>query len=120
MMIDDHTKSTEALKQAAAQAGQAGQNLAMPETLDAEHRAQVDILKTMSGPDFDREYLSQQTAAHRKALALLKSYGPAGDNAELRQFAQGAIPAVQMHAEWLDQNSPSPSATAGTPGATMD
>lgn len=120
MMIDDHTKSTEALKQAAAQAGQAGQNLAMPETLDAEHRAQVDILKTMSGPDFDREYLSQQTAAHRKALALLKSYGAAGDNAELRQFAQGAIPAVQMHAEWLDQNSPSPSATGGTPGATMD
>jgi putative membrane protein len=116
MMIDDHGKSTEALKQAVAQSGQ---TVAMPEALDAEHRAQVDILKTMNGPAFDREYLSQQSAAHRKALALLKSYGAAGDTAELRQFAQSTIPTVQMHAEWLDQNSPSPSATGGTPGATM-
>jgi putative membrane protein len=116
MMIDDHGKSTEALKQAVAQSGQ---TVAMPEGLDAEHQAKVDMLKTMNGPDFDREYLSQQAAAHRQALALLKSYGAAGDNAELRQFAQSTIPTVQMHAEWLDQNSPSPSATGGTPGATM-
>jgi putative membrane protein len=38
----------------------------------------------------------------------------------LRQFAQSTIPAVQMHHDWLDQNSPSPGATGGTPGATMD
>jgi putative membrane protein len=116
MMVTDHSQSSEALKDAVAASGQ---SLAMPGKLDAEHQAQVDILESLEGPDFDREYMSQQMAAHRKALALLKSYGGNGDVAELRQFAQSAIPTVQKHHDWLDQNSPSPSATGGTPGTTM-
>lgn len=117
MMVDDHTKSTQALKQAVAASGR---TIPMPTELDSEHQAQADILKSLNGADFDREYLSQQTAAHRKALSMLKAYGAGGDTAELRQFAQSTIPAVQMHHDWLDQNSPSPGATGGTPGATMD
>lgn len=117
MMITDHTRSSEALKEAVAASGQ---TLAMPDALDSEHKAQVDILESLSGEDFDREYISQQTAAHRKALTLLKAYAGNGDSAELRQFAQGAIPTIQKHADWLDNNSPSPGATGGTPGATMD
>lgn len=117
MMIADHTQSSKALKDAIATSGQ---NLALPGKLDSEHQAQVDILESLNGTDFDREYMSQQMAAHRKALALLKSYGGNGDVAELRQFAQATIPAVQKHHDWLDQNYPSPGATGGTPGATMD
>lgn len=117
MMITDHTRSSQALKDAVAASGQ---TLAMPDKLDSEHQAQVDILGSLNGTDFDREYISQQTAAHRKALTLLKAYGGSGDSAELRQFAQGSIPTIQKHADWLDNNSPSPGATGGTPGATMD
>lgn len=117
MMVADHTQSSKALKDALSTSGQ---NLALPGKLDAEHQAQVDILESLNGPDFDREYMSQQMAAHRKALALLKTYGASGDVAELRQFAQATIPTVQKHHDWLDQNYPSPGATGGTPGATMD
>lgn len=117
MMVADHTKSSQSLKDAA---GQSGQTLTMPTQLDAEHQAQIDILRSLNGEEFDREYMSQQMAAHRKALTLLKAYGGNGDVAELRQFAQSTIPVVQKHHDWLDQNSPSPSATGGTPGATMD
>lgn len=117
MMIDDHTQSSQALKQAVAETGQ---GYTMPTELDAEHRAQIDILKSLNGPDFDREYMSQQMAAHRKALTMLKAYGAGGDRAELRQFAQATIPAVQKHHDWLDKNGASPSATGGTPGAAMD
>ncbi|MCL9999491.1 MAG: DUF4142 domain-containing protein [Erythrobacter sp.] len=117
MMITDHSRSTQALKDAVAASGQ---TLAMPDRIDSEHQAQVDILESLNGPDFDREYISQQTAAHRKALTLLKAYGAGGESAELRQFAQSTIPTIQKHADWLDNNSPSPSATGGTPGATMD
>lgn len=116
MMINDHTRSTQALKDAVAASGQ---TLAMPERLDSEHQAQIGILEGLNGSDFDREYLSQQMAAHRRALDLLKAYGGDGDVAELRQFAQATIPIVQKHHDWLDQNSPSPGATGGTPGATM-
>lgn len=117
MMATDHTRSSQALKEAIATSGQ---SLALPQKLDTEHQAQIDILKSLNGADFEREYLSQQMAGHRKALTLLKSYGGNGDIAELRQFAQATIPAVQKHHDWLDQNAPIPGATGDAPGAAMD
>ncbi|MFM7349161.1 MAG: DUF4142 domain-containing protein [Erythrobacter sp.] len=121
MMIADHTKSSEAMKQAIAASGQ---TLAMPASLDATRQSQIAVLNRLEGQDFEREYLNQQMAAHREALALLKSYAGSGDTAELRQFAQSTIPAVQKHHDWLETNAPgasparaTPSATGGTPGA---
>jgi putative membrane protein len=117
MMVAEHTKSWQALKDAATQSGR---TLTMPTQLDFERQGRIDILRSLNGEEFDREYMSQQMAAHRKALMLLKAYGGNGDVAELRQFAQSTIPAVQKHYDWLEQNSPSLSATGGMPAARMD
>jgi putative membrane protein len=110
-MVADHTKSAKALKDAI---GGAGQDFSMPANLDTEHQAQIDVLQSLQGAAFDREYISQQMAAHSKALALLKAYGGEGDDAELRQFAQSTIPVVQKHHDWLQSNA-SDAATAQTP-----
>lgn len=109
MMVDDHTKSSAALEDAV---GDAGQDFSMPASLDTERQAQIDVLQSLQGNAFDREYLSQQTAAHARALELLKSYGASGDVAELRQFAQSTIPVVQKHKDWLDTNPIAPDASA--------
>ena len=109
MMVADHTKSSRALQQAI---GGVGQDFSMPATLDAEHQTQVDILQSLQGDAFDREYLTQQMAAHRKTIALLKTYGGNGDDAELRQFAQSTIPVVQKHLDWLESNAPMAAAVA--------
>ncbi len=121
MMIADHTKSSKALKDAVSASGQ---TLAMPSKLNAEHQSLIDALGGLQGQDFETEYVAQQMSAHRKALDLLKSYAGGGDVAELRQFAQATIPAVQKHSDWLDTNASAtspmrklPEATGGTPGA---
>lgn len=105
MMVTDHSKALETLEDAV---GSSGQTLALPINLDADHQAKVDILQSLQGAAFDREYLSQQMTAHREALTLLKAYGGEGEIAELRQFAQGAIPTVQTHHDWLEKNTPQP------------
>ena len=111
MMVAEHSKALETLEDAV---GSSGQTLALPINLDADHQAKVDILQSLQGAAFDREYLSQQMTAHREALTLLKAYGGEGEIAELRQFAQGAIPTVQKHHDWLEKNTPQPgSAMAG-------
>ena len=112
MMVADHTKSSKALEDAV---GGAGEDFSMPASLDTEHQAQIDILQSLQGAAFDREYLTQQMAAHREALALLKAYGASGDVADLRQFAQSTIPVVQKHRDWLDANSPAAAGSGGTP-----
>ena len=116
MMITDHTRASVTLKDAV---NASGQSLALPERLDSEHQAKIDILESLNGADFEREYLGQQMAAHGKAMTMLRTYVDNGDLAELRQFAQATIPVVQKHHDWLDQNTPRPGSDTDTPmGAT--
>ena len=115
MMVTDHSKALETLEDAV---GSSGQTLALPINLDADNQAKVDILQSLQGAAFDREYLSQQMTAHREALTLLKAYGGEGEIAELRQFAQGAIPTVQKHHDWLEKNTPQPGTAMAAGQAT--
>lgn len=115
MMIADHTNSSEALKNAVQQSGK---SLTMPASLDATRQSQIAVLNRLDGQDFEREYMNQQMAAHRQALDLLKAYAANGDTAELRQFAQSTIPAVQKHHDWLETNASGTSPVRATPGAT--
>lgn len=122
MMVADHAKSSQALKEAVTASGQ---SLAMPASLDATRQSQLAVLNRVDGQDFEREYMNQQMAAHQQALEMLKTYAASGDTAELRQFAQSTIPAVQKHHDWLETNAPgtsparaTPDATGGTPGQT--
>lgn len=122
MMIADHTRSSQAMKEAVSASGQ---SLAMPTKLDAEYQAMIDRLNGLSGQEFEAEYMTQQMAAHRKTLDLLKSYAGGGDVADLRQFAQTTIPDVQKHSDWLNTNASASSplrdaseGNGGAPGAT--
>lgn len=101
MMVTDHTKSSQDMKALVARAELGVQP---PARLDAEHQAMIDRLKAASGEAFDREYMAQQMAAHRKALALHQGYAQSGDNAELKGFASKVVPVVQKHYDWLEQN----------------
>ena len=87
----DHEKSTADLKSAA------GAAITVTPRLDSEKRSMLDQLKAASGSEFDRLFVEKQTAAHRKALALLQSYAASGDNPALKSFAAKAATAVQGH-----------------------
>ncbi|PXW76337.1 putative membrane protein [Blastomonas natatoria] len=99
-MVEDHTKSSQDMKAMVAQANLGAQP---PARLDDEHQAMIDRLKAARGEAFDREYMSQQMAAHRKALALHQGYAQNGENTELKGFAAQVIPVVQKHHDWLEQ-----------------
>ena len=101
MMVTDHTKSSQDMKAMVSKANLGAQP---PARLDAEHQAMIDRLKAAKGEAFDREYMSQQMAAHRKALALHQGYAQSGDNTELKGFATQVIPVIQKHHDWLEQN----------------
>lgn len=103
MMVTDHTRSTQGLREAIAGSGQTP---AMPDALDIEHQSQIDTLRNLDGADFDRQYMTQQRVAHERALDLLQSYANNGDVPALRQFAQTTAPVVQKHHDWILQNNP--------------
>ena len=68
MMIDDHTKAGDELKQIAAQ-----YNLQQPAGLDEKHRDLRDRLAKLSGAEFDREYIDAMIDSHQDVVDKLQS-----------------------------------------------
>jgi putative membrane protein len=99
MMITDHAKTTQGVKDAAAKA-----NLTVPPpALSTEQQQMMDMLKPLSGTEFDTTYLQQQLTGHQQALALMQNYAESGDTPALQDAARTAIPIVQKHLARLQE-----------------
>ena len=94
MMIADHTKSTDALKKAITDSGQA---ITPPAALPDDLKGKLDDLTRADAKDFDKNYMDNQVDAHQAALDLLQRYAQDGDVAQIKTFAADTAPTVQKH-----------------------
>jgi len=99
MMITDHTKTTQGVKDAAKKA-----NLTVsPPELSADQQQKMSDLQPLSGADFDKAYLDQQLPAHQQALDMMQNYVANGDTPALQDAAKTAIPIIQKHIARLQE-----------------
>jgi putative membrane protein len=106
MMIDDHTKSTNALValggiskaslKAKMKPGHDGK-FAANDLLDSDHANELNSLDSKSNDDFNKTYIDDQVKGHEDMVSLLEDYGKNGDNAKLRAFANKILPTVKLH-----------------------
>src|SRR5262245_2238577 len=68
MMIDDHTKAGDELKQIAT-----SNSIPVDTTIDNKHKGLMDKLSKLSGADFDKEYMSAMVDDHQDAVRDLRS-----------------------------------------------
>jgi putative membrane protein len=68
MMIDEHSKAGDALKQVASR-----YNFTPPATLAEEHRELRDRLSRLQGAEFDREYMQAMVDSHENVVDHLES-----------------------------------------------
>lgn len=99
MMIDEHTKSTAKVKQAAS-----GQNVtaAAPQLMPDQQRM-LDEIKNADAANVDRTYLANQRTAHTAALALHQGFSAAPNAGALGKAAGEIAPVVQKHLTELDR-----------------
>jgi putative membrane protein len=95
-MIADHTKTTAELK-AAVGKGQA--HATLPTDMSSSQQSMMATLKDLRGPDFDKQYHSDQVTAHEDAVSLFQRYGKGGADAGLKQWAATTAPALERHLE---------------------
>jgi putative membrane protein len=93
-MIDDHTKTTEELK---AAAGKGEAHAAVPNDMSSSQQTMLGNLNGMRGPDFDRQYHSDQVSAHKDAVSLFQRYGKGGEDTGLKDWAAKTAPALEQH-----------------------
>ncbi|RYD79228.1 MAG: DUF4142 domain-containing protein [Verrucomicrobiaceae bacterium] len=113
-MIEDHTKSSQELKQIASQC-KIDLKVEVPE-------AKKDMLQEItqkSGAEFDQAYMEHQLAAHRMAVAHFQNGAELLKNQELQRFAQKTLPVIQGHLTMLQKQSghTTQSHQPGQPGA---
>lgn len=115
MMVTDHTKAENELKQAVK-----GQGIDEPTQLDAKHQALYDKLSGLKGADFDREYMMAMVNGHREVKDMLDARadqppsakgttGTTSDNSQLdaavNRWAGKALPTVSHHLQKAEEIS---------------
>jgi len=91
-MVDDHGKANDQLIQIAQKDG-----LSVPSSPSSRDEAQANKLSGMSGDAFDKAYIRDQVAAHKKAVALFTKESEKGQNSNLKDFATQTLPTLQDH-----------------------
>jgi putative membrane protein len=71
--------------------------LKAPNALDKEHQNLLQQLSSMTGARFEERFRTQQIDGHEKAVKLFESYAKNGQNADLKRWAQSAIPMLENH-----------------------
>lgn len=92
MMVQEHTKTTNELKDIARTT-----TLTVSPRLMPDQQANLEALKT-AGDNFDARYAQMQVAAHEQALRLLQSQAANGEGA-FKEFAARTEKAVGRHLE---------------------
>jgi putative membrane protein len=67
MMVDEHTKALDQLKEAAQKA-----NITLPTDIDSKHQKKQDKLSEASGAEFDKKYIDAMVDAHKDVAKMLK------------------------------------------------
>jgi putative membrane protein len=101
MTVEDHTKSTTALREAIKDSGRA--DLAPPTQLSEEKQAMIEDLNKAPDTLFDTMYLTQQATVHSDAERILSAYAANGDAPPLKAFAGKTAPVVQKHLDRVHQ-----------------
>jgi putative membrane protein len=102
-MVVDHGKANDELKTVAT-----SQHLTLPTAIDPGHKAVYDRLVKLSGAEFDRSYVREMVAGHKKAVDALSRESASGKDAEVKAWAAKTLPTIREHLrmiEELDQNA---------------
>lgn len=92
MMVKDHTKANDELKQWAA-----ANSYTLPSAIDADQKKKYDGLKAKKGADFDKMYADMMVNDHKKTIADFKKESAEGSETSLKAFASKTIPALEHH-----------------------
>jgi len=91
-MVDDHSKANTELQQVASSKG-----ITLPTDLDANHKSKVAKLEKLSGAQFDRAYMTEMVADHKKDVAEFRKQSTSGKDGDIKGFAAKTLPTLEDH-----------------------
>jgi putative membrane protein len=91
-MVADHSRANEELKGAASKKG-----IQLPADLNSHQKSEMEKLSKLSGPDFDKAYMSAMLKDHEEDVKAFQTQANQGTDPEIKAFAAKALPTLQAH-----------------------
>jgi len=113
MMVTDHTKANDQLKQLAQQ-----NNITLPDSMGQEQMDHVKELRDKTGAEFDQAYMDLMVSDHEEDVSLFEDASNNLENPEVKNFAATTVTTLRQHLEHareVNQTVNGGSANAGTP-----
>ncbi|HEY9340873.1 MAG TPA: DUF4142 domain-containing protein [Hanamia sp.] len=92
MMVDDHTKLNNELKDLAGK-----KNVQLPAAVSEDQQKEMDNLSKKTGNDFDKAYVKLMIDDHKKDINDFKKASKNVTDNDLKNFAVNALPVLQKH-----------------------
>jgi putative membrane protein len=74
-----------------------------PTSLAGSMRQDIDRMNTLTGPEFDREFVNMMVMDHQKAVELFRDQETAVLNTELKDYVDDTLPELEMHLDKAQQ-----------------
>jgi putative membrane protein len=100
MMVTEHGQAQADLQNVAS-----GTGITSPDSVDAEHRALMVRLDSLTGRSFDTAYINSQVKDHQKTISIFQTEISNGNNSSVRNYANTYLPHIQMHLQKADSLS---------------
>jgi putative membrane protein len=91
-MMHDHTQADNELKQLAQK-----KNIGLANQLDPSHNDERQRLQSLSGADFDRQYIDIMVFEHQQAVDQFERESKDGSDAEVRGYAGRQLSVLHQH-----------------------
>ena len=91
-LVKDHQKCFENLAQATK-----NRKISVVAGFEKDAKAEMDRLSKLEGAAFDREFIACVIKSHKDGIAMFEAEANEGKNAEIRQFANDALPTLREH-----------------------
>jgi putative membrane protein len=91
-MVRDHSKANAELKQLAKRKG-----VMLPTEMKSEHKMAKEKLSSLSGTEFDREYMKMMVEDHDKDVKAFEEKAASAGDPDLKRLVVKTLPTLKMH-----------------------
>jgi putative membrane protein len=97
-MVTDHGKANDELKALAS-----SKRVSVPASIDAKHQAMHDRFAKLSGAAFDRAYVRDMVADHKKDVAAFEHESMSGKDTDVKAWAAKMLPTLREHLRMIEE-----------------
>jgi putative membrane protein len=94
MIRRDHTNALEGLTDLMKD-----KNVQQPKTIAADTEQDISRMNTLSGGEYDREFVNMMGSDHQKAIESFRDQQSSAQNRDVKKYVDDVLPKLEMHLE---------------------